>query len=185
MEKRLIGSEEIAGVLPGPIALVTTVNGNGHANVAPKSWISGVTRNLLVIGCHRDHHTAQNLLANGECVLNFPADDLVHQVWDAHLYREPGPNELEARGFTPLPALQVRPPRIAECRIHIEGRLESVKWYGDECVLFVETLCTSVDAAALESPDPCTHLRPIFYLAPGTFGVLERSHALTRKEKEA
>lgn len=178
----MLHEQEIPGILPGPLALVTTIDPDGHANVAPKSWISPVTRSMLVIGCHRDHHTAQNLLSTGECVLNFPADELVLQTWDAHHFRQPGPGELEARGFTPLPALRVRPPRIAECRTHIEGRLESVKWYGDECILFIEILCTSVDAAALESPDPCAYLRPIFYLAPGAFGVLERSHAVTRKE---
>ncbi|HWI50687.1 MAG TPA: flavin reductase, partial [Symbiobacteriaceae bacterium] len=74
--------------LAGPIALVTTIDGEGRVNVAPMSWISHICRKplLLVLGSHRSHHTVQNLLANGECVLNFPADDLAGQTWGAHHY---------------------------------------------------------------------------------------------------
>jgi uncharacterized protein len=163
--------------LAGPIALVTTVDEAGHVNVAPKSWISMVARNprLAVMGCHRQHHTARNLLTTGECVLNFPGDDLVGRTWEAHHFREPGPGEPEARGFTPVPALQVAPPRLKECRAHLECRLESVKWYGDECVLFLTVVAASADAAVLESADPAASLRPIFYLGEGTYGVIDRS----------
>lgn len=166
--------------LAGPLALVTTIDQAGHVNVAPKSWITHVCSqpNLLVLGCSRHHHTARNLLANGECVLNFPSDDLARLTWDAHRYLEPGPDEVALRGFTPLPAEQVAPPRLKECRAHIEGRVESVKWYGDECIFFVEEVARSIDKTAAAAPDLYTALRPIFYLGPSTYGVIERSHKL-------
>lgn len=168
--------------MAGPIALVTTVDTCGNVNVAPKSWISCVSARplLFVIGCNRYHHTAINLLTTKECVLNFPGDDLAVKTWEAHHYREPGPDEVTARAFTAIPSLLVAPPRLQECRAHIEGRLESVKWYHDECVLFVEAVAASADAEAFEVEDPYAYLRPIFFLEPGTYGTIERSVRLPR-----
>lgn len=163
--------------LAGPIALVTTVDPEGRVNVAPKSWISHMCRQpkLLVIGCSRTHHTAANLLATGECVLNFPGERLAHQTWDAHHFLEPSHDELSRRGFTGIPSEKVAPPRLQECRAHIEGRLESVKWYGEECVLFIEEVARSVDSEVAAAPDPYAMLRPIFYMGPGRYGLIERS----------
>lgn len=175
MPKVLVGDR--FSPLAGPIALVTTIDREGRHNVAPKSWISHVCRqpSLLVLGCHRHHHTAQNLLANGECVFNFPSDDLVALTWEAHRFLEPGPDEATRRGFTPIPAEKVAPPRLKECKAHIEARVESVRWYGDECVFLIEEVARSVDDTVAAAADPYAALRPIFFLADGTYGVIERS----------
>ncbi len=160
--------------LAGPIFLVTTVNAQGWTNVAPKSLINFITVSppRLVLGCSRGHHTSQNLLANGECVLNLPQDRLAGRAWAAAEPRPPAPDEAEARGFTPIPALRVRPPRLAECAAHIECRLEGVQWYGDECVLVLGVVAASADAEACDAEDPYAVLRPIFFLAPGIFGTI-------------
>lgn len=171
--------------LAGPLALVTTVDGQGRVNIAPKSWISHICRSprLLVLGCHREHHTARNLLANGECVLNFPADDIARRAWNAQSFLEPTPDEPALRGFTTIPAERVVPPRLRECRAHIEGRVESVKWYGDECVFFIEDVARSVDDAAAAAPDPYAVLRPIFYLGPGRYGVIEHANPVAERDE--
>ena len=166
--------------LAGPIVLVTTVDVAGNVNIAPKSWVALVSAdpNLIVLGCDRRHHTAQNLLANGECVLNFPSDNIALKTWQTHKYLEPCADEPNARGFTTVSSNKVRPPRLVECRAHIECRLESAKFYGDSCVLTLEVIAVSVDEKALEYKDPYGYLRPIFYLEPGTYGVIERSNSL-------
>lgn len=169
--------------LAGPIALVTTLDQEGRVNVAPKSWISHVCRkpDLFVIGCNRHHHTAANLLATGECVLNFPGDRLAEQTWSAHHFLEPTHDELSIREFTPIPAEKVAPPRLQECRAHMEGRLESVKWYGDECIFFIEQVARSADQEVAAAPDPYALLRPIFYVGPGKYGAIERCRAVSPK----
>lgn len=168
--------------LAGPIALVTTVDMEGRVNVAPKSWISHICRepDLLVLGCSRNHHTARNLLASGECVLNFPSAALAQQAWDAHRFLDPCEDELAIRGFTPVPAEKVAPPRLEQCRAHIEGRVESVKWYGDECIFFIEEVARSADAAVAAAPDLYAALRPIFFMGPGRYGVIEGAHQAER-----
>ncbi len=163
--------------LAGPIALVTTVDADGHVNVAPKSLINFITvRPLRVfLGCNREHHTARNLLGNGECVLNFPGDDLVAKVWAAAEVREPGEGEVAARGLTDIPAERVAPPRILECRYHVECRFEAVHWFQDECVFFLDVLAASVDRDAFSAKDPYAILRPVFFLEPGTYGTISSS----------
>ncbi len=169
--------------LAGPLFLVTTVNAQGWTNVAPKSLVSFITVSppRIVVGCNRGHHTAQNLLASGECVLNLPNDGLASRVWAAAEPREPAPDEVEARGFTPIPALRVRPPRLAECAAHIECRLEGVQWYGDECALILGVVAASADAAACDAEDPYAVLRPIFFLAPGIFGTIREGRPVAQR----
>ncbi|MHB9144592.1 MAG: flavin reductase family protein [Symbiobacteriia bacterium] len=161
--------------LPGPIVLVTTVDAAGNVNVAPKSWIGMVTDKILVLGCTTQHHTGRNILATGECVLNLPADDLVEKIWAAEEFREPGPSEPEARGFTTLPSIEVAPPRIQECHTHLECRLDSVKWFDEDCAFFLKVVAASADAEAVARPDPVRYLRPIFFLNPGLYGTIEES----------
>jgi flavin reductase (DIM6/NTAB) family NADH-FMN oxidoreductase RutF len=156
------------------VFLVTTVNPAGWVNVAPKSLITFVTVRppRIALGCSRHHHTSQNLLANGECVPNLPGDRLAPAAWRAAEPMTPGPGEVEARGLTPLPALRVAPPRLAECGAHIECRLESVQWFGDECVLLLGAVAASADEEACAAEDPYAVLRPIFFFEPGRFGTV-------------
>lgn len=51
-----------SSVLPGSIALVSTVDGRGQPNIAPKSFISMVAFGgpVLAFGCHRSGATARN-----------------------------------------------------------------------------------------------------------------------------
>ncbi len=163
--------------LAGPIVLVTTVNAHGWVNIAPKSWVSFVSSKpfRLVLGCHREHHTAMNLLENGECVINLPSDDLAQKVWNAHVPLLPSPDEPMVRGFATIPAVMVKPPRLVECHAHMECLVDNVLAFGDtELAFILKLVAASVDESVLHANDPMADLRPIFYVAPGTYGVVER-----------
>ena len=162
--------------LAGPIVLVTTVNAHGWVNIAPKSWVSFVSGKpfRLALGCHREHHTAMNLFANGECVINFPSDDIAQKVWNAQDPLPPEPEEPKARGFATIPALKVKPPRLVECRAHMECLVEDVLTFGDELAFILRVAAASVDESVLDADDPMVDLRPMFYVSPGTYGVIER-----------
>ena len=62
-----------------PVALVSTANADGSANLAPISsfWALGWT---VVLGLLRDTKTLQNFETNPECVINIPSPDLWQQV---------------------------------------------------------------------------------------------------------
>lgn len=161
--------------LVGQVVLVTTCNEDGTSNVATKSWISMMAFDppLLALGCNRQHWTARNILQRRAFVVNVPGSDLADCAWRAAALTHPRP--VEALGLTPIPALKVKPPRIAECKAHLECELVQHLAFGDEVILIGEIIAVSIDQQALEAGDAYTILQPFVFLEDGRYGVIERS----------
>lgn len=164
--------------LLGQIVLVTTLNEDGTSNIAPKSWISMMAfePSLVAIDCNLLHWTAQNILARKEFVINVPGAELAEIVWKSH--ELPHPRPVEAAGLTPIPSLKVKPPRIEECKAHLECVLDQYRTYGDEVILLGRIVAASLDKAALEANDPYEYLKMFVYLEAGSYGVIERVRRL-------
>jgi flavin reductase (DIM6/NTAB) family NADH-FMN oxidoreductase RutF len=62
-----------------PVVLLSTLNDDGSANIAPMSSVWWLGWNCM-LGLGAKGHTAQNLLREKECVLNLPAASLVENV---------------------------------------------------------------------------------------------------------
>ena len=62
-----------------PVVLISTLNEDGSANLAPMSsaWWLGQT---CMLGLGQSSKTVENLLREGECVLNLPSSDMVEAV---------------------------------------------------------------------------------------------------------
>jgi len=161
--------------LLGQIVLVTTLNRDGTSNLAPKSWISMMAFDppIVALGCNLKHWTARNILERGEFVINVPGVELVQAVWKSS--ELPHPRPVEAAGLTPVPAVKVKPPRIAECKAHLECALDRHLSYGDEVVLLGRILAVSVDRQAYQARDPYEYLRLLVYLEDGAYGVIGRA----------
>lgn len=120
-----------------PVVLVSTLNEDGSANLAPMSsaWWLGKS---CMLGFGARSKTPANLRRTGECVLNLPS---VHQVGAVdRLARltgsDPVPthkvamgyqherDKFGAAGLTPDASLDVRPPRVRECPVQLEAVLE-------------------------------------------------------------
>ena len=158
--------------LVGQVVLVTTCNSDGTTNVAPKCWASMVASDPphLAFNCNREHWTAQNILRSGEFVVNIPGVELAEKIWRAGGLPHPRPVELA--GFTALPANRVRPPRIAECRAHLECTLVDRKEFGNELWLLGRIVSASADPEVARARDPFRVMRSFVYLEPGTFGII-------------
>lgn len=161
--------------LIGQIVLVTTLNADGVSNVAPKSWISMMAFEppILALGCSVKHWTGRNILERGEFVVNVPGDDLAKVVWKSRTL--PHPRPVGAAGFTPIPALIVKPPRVEECRAHLECVLDQSLTYGDELIVLARIVAVSVDEEAVCANDPYAYLRMFAFLENSTYGVIERA----------
>ncbi|TGN73782.1 flavin reductase family protein [Streptomyces bauhiniae] len=142
-----------------PVVLLSTENEDGTFNLAPMSsaWALGRT---VVLGLGRDGQTARNLLARPDLVINLPAP---HQ-WPAverlapltgrdpvPPTKAPGcrfePAKFAAAGLREEPSDTVRPPRAAECPLHLEARAERIRPdLSGDCVI-VETTVLKVHAA--------------------------------------
>jgi flavin reductase (DIM6/NTAB) family NADH-FMN oxidoreductase RutF len=121
-----------------PVALITTIDKDGNANIGPMSsvWALGWTL-ILGIGC--DSKTYDNLIKQKECVVNFPSASAFQNVERiANLTGlNPVPAEkgatyryeadkFKAGGFTALPSQKVKPPRIGECKLQFEAVVKNI-----------------------------------------------------------
>ncbi|HEX6307151.1 MAG TPA: flavin reductase family protein [Longimicrobiales bacterium] len=122
-----------------PVLLISTINEDGSANLAPMSsaWWLGKS---CMLGLGARSHTPANLLRTGECVLNLPSVEQVGAV--DRIARTTGSDPVPPHkvamgyrhvrdkfglaGFTPLASIDVEPPRVRECPVHLEAVLEGV-----------------------------------------------------------
>ncbi len=120
-----------------PVALISTMNPDGSANLAPMSsifWLGW----RCVLGLAAQSATTRNLIANRECVINLPSVDQAAAV--DRLALTTGSQEVpqskalrgyrhEAQkfglaGLTPVAAETVTPPRAGECPVQLEAVIE-------------------------------------------------------------
>jgi len=116
-------------VLAFQTTIVTTVDKEGRVNAAPFGLVfpfSTGSNPQILVGVNSRWHTAHNIEATGEFVINYAAYSLLEKVAQTGLLYSEGVNELEMAGLTTLPALKVKPPRVAECYQHFECRLDHI-----------------------------------------------------------
>jgi len=175
-----------------PVVLITTLNPDGRANITPMSSAWGLG-DRLVLGLGAASQGAENLLRDGQCVLNYPDATL----WDRveRIARGTGrdpvpeykqrmgfshmPDKFEVGGFTRAPSDVVRPPRIAECPIQLEAERTGVYGSDDPDAgprLIVEVKSLRVHARADLVPPGTDHIdpvawRPLLYVFRHYFGT--------------
>jgi flavin reductase (DIM6/NTAB) family NADH-FMN oxidoreductase RutF len=126
-----------------PVALISTLNEDGSANLAPMSsaWWLGWS---CMLGLGAMGKTSENLIRTRECVINLPSQEQVTHVdrlamttgkdpvpekklsWG---YRYEG-DKFGLAGFTPEASLSVMPPRVHECPVQMEGIVHDVRPFG-------------------------------------------------------
>ncbi|MFD6096388.1 flavin reductase family protein [Nocardiopsis flavescens] len=142
-----------------PVALLSTLNGDGTPNLAPVSsvWALGMT---VVLGLGATGQTALNLRERPELVVNLPSEDLWERVERlAPLTgRSPVPrgkppgcrfeaDKFGAAGLTELGSDLVGPPRVGECPLQLEARVRGVRADGSGAHVVVEAEVVRVHAA--------------------------------------
>jgi flavin reductase (DIM6/NTAB) family NADH-FMN oxidoreductase RutF len=128
-----------------PVVLISTVNEDGSYNVAPMSsafWLGW----RCILGLAAVSQTPLNMTRTKECVLNLASVDNVEAV--NRLARTTGTNPVPEvklrRGYryvrdkfgiadlTPVESETVAAPRIKECPVHMEARIEAVHGLADD-----------------------------------------------------
>jgi flavin reductase (DIM6/NTAB) family NADH-FMN oxidoreductase RutF len=124
----------IGGIVPRPIALVSSISPDGRLNLAPFSFFNGIGSNpmtLLFCPVNRPDGNPKDTLRNvrpaaeggtGEFVVNVAVEAYARQVAAAAEGLPYGESEFELVGLTTAPAAKVRPPRVAESPICFECR---------------------------------------------------------------
>jgi flavin reductase (DIM6/NTAB) family NADH-FMN oxidoreductase RutF len=127
-----------------PVVLISTLNADGSANLAPMSsawWL----KQSCMLGMSNRSKTTENLLRERECVLNLPSADMaasvdllapltgsspVPEAKVAKGYRFE-PDKFGAAGLTPQASERVAAPRVAECPIQLECTVDAVHTFAE------------------------------------------------------
>jgi flavin reductase (DIM6/NTAB) family NADH-FMN oxidoreductase RutF len=125
-------------IVPRPVALVSTVDRKGAANLAPFSFFSGVGSNPpTVLFCPtlraagktepvQRKDTLRNVEETGEFVVNIVSEAISAAANDAAAEVPPEVDEFVLAGLTPAASSVVRPPRVAESPAQMECKLLQV-----------------------------------------------------------
>lgn len=126
-----------------PVVLISTTNPDGTANLAPMSsaWWVGTS---CMLGLDETSQTTLNLQRSRELVLNLPDTGLVDAVDRLAGYtgtRDVPPHKaakgyryladkFARSGLTPVSSHLVSPPRVDECPIQLEAKVEHTHPFG-------------------------------------------------------
>lgn len=127
-------------VVPRPIALVSTVDGDGCPNLAPFSFFTVVSSNPphLAFAPHRvgrtggKKDTLLNLEEVGEFVIASVTESLAEKVNACAAALPRSESEWVHSGLTPSPASVVRPSLVAESPVNVECEVVEIRSYGEE-----------------------------------------------------
>jgi flavin reductase (DIM6/NTAB) family NADH-FMN oxidoreductase RutF/uncharacterized protein YciI len=171
-------------LLPGVITLVSSVDGRGAPNLAPKSWVQMVSSAppMLMFSGQPDGVTEANILATGSFGLS-----LVHGAMAERAYgcvRWKGAERLERCGFTLEPASRIAAPLVAESRAWIECALRDSQRVGGALVIYGEILAASVRPEILALPPRRRYpaLDMAMFLEAGLYASVDRARPAVPEE---
>ena len=130
----------VGGIVPRPIAFVSTVAADGRLNLAPFSYFNAITSAPPTIcfapgrrhtdGGRKD--TLNNIETTGEFVVNVVTEDIAAAMNKTATDFPPPVDEFEVAGPTPAPSEVVKAPRVKESPINMECKLYQVIHIGEE-----------------------------------------------------
>ena len=179
-------------LIPRPIAWVSTRSKAGIDNLAPFSFYGGVSANPPIVslgigrraGKHKD--TSQNLIDTGECVIHLTSVELSEKVVQTSAELPPEDDEFEISGLEKVKSTDVKPPRLKDARVALEGKLyrhlEVGNGPGD--MLLVEIVRIHIDDDILDErgrPDP-SKLDPLARLGGRQYASLTEAWEIIRPD---
>ncbi|NNG08589.1 MAG: flavin reductase family protein [Arenibacter sp.] len=152
----------LGAVGPRPIALASTIDGQGRPNLSPFSFFNVFSANppILIFSPARrvrdntTKHSLENVLQHKEVVINVVNYAMVQQVSLASTEYKEGENEFVKAGLTMLKSDLVAPFRVAESPVQFECKVLKVEPLGKDGgagnLVFSEVLKIHMDADVLD-----------------------------------
>jgi flavin reductase (DIM6/NTAB) family NADH-FMN oxidoreductase RutF len=150
-------------VAPRPVAWVSTIDLEGNHNLAPFSYFNVFSANpaTLIFAVAREpgrpeKDTLANVRAVPEVVIHVATCELAYRMTMTSAPFPPETDEFVRAGLTPVPAVSVRPSRIAEAPIAFECRVVRLIDLGDgpasSTLVVCEATAVTIDDAVI-APD--------------------------------
>ena len=178
-----------------PVVLVSTLNEDGSANLAPMSsaWWLGQS---CMLGLGQQSKTVENLRRHPQLVLNLPSADMVETVDRLALTtgKDPIPEYKTRMGFkfepqkfshanlTAMPSELVTPPRVLECPVQLEATVHEMRNFEGHHALAIEARIVRVHIdESLLNADKRHHIdadkwRPLIMSFCEFYGLGEQLH---------
>lgn len=124
----------LGAVTPRPIAFASTIDNTGVVNLSPFSFFNcfGANPPLLIFSPARrgrdntTKHTYENVLEVPEVVINIVNFSMVQQASLTSTEYPRGVNEFKKAGFTEVPSVMIKPPRVGESPVSMECKVLQV-----------------------------------------------------------
>jgi flavin reductase (DIM6/NTAB) family NADH-FMN oxidoreductase RutF len=150
--------------IPNTITLITTRKANGAPNACLHAWglLVGDRDNYTsLLAMHDYFHTYANILREGEWCVNYPSLEHYPQSFKTINVNQPDNDEITDAGLTVEASQKVRAPRIAECMLSLECKLE---WHrplyeGSSWVLVAGKVVHVAMDDSVMSTDPAERMR--------------------------
>lgn len=171
----------ISCIVPRPIAWVSTAAPDGTLNAAPFSYFQALSSQpptvVISVGKRRDGRpkdTRRNIEATGEFVVNVVGEESGPRMVMSSVGYEPGESEFEKLGLEPVPSVRVEPPRIAECAVALECKLDRMLEIGPSGILLGEIVLFHVrdDLLTANHTVDAAKLRPLGRLGGSNYAPL-------------
>jgi len=187
-------------VAPRPVGWISTVNGQGEANLAPFSYFNIVSNlpPILMFSCNtpEDRHakdTLANVRETGEFVFNLVSFDLVEQMNQTSTPVGCEVDEFDYAGIVKAPSVKVRPPRVAASPCSLECRvIDTIAFGGRDAgpetnVTFGEVVGMHIAPGFLDDNGHFDTLKaqPISRLGGSDYAVTRENFSLERKFRRA
>ncbi len=146
----------VSGIVPRPIAFVSTVDADGRTNVAPFSFFTGITSKPPLLGVsilHREgapKDTLRNVRETGEFVVNVVPAAIWERMVEASGDWPHETSEFDVAGLTPVPSVRVRAPRVAECPLAFECVVHQEVPLGDASFVVGRIVLVHADDSVIE-----------------------------------
>jgi flavin reductase (DIM6/NTAB) family NADH-FMN oxidoreductase RutF len=150
-------------VAPRPIALVTSMNEDGHLNAAPFSAYNYLCTDPPIIGMgvmdrptggFVPKDTARNIRRTGEFVVNVVTEDIARQMNICATDFPAEIDELEMAGLTTTPSQIVKVPRIEQAHAALECREYTTMEIGRSRIILGRVVAIYIEDKFLDPAGP-------------------------------
>lgn len=180
-------------IIPRPIGWISTIDDNGINNLAPFSYFNMVSSDppCVMFSTRRDNNqykdTLNNVLNNGEFVVNLVTMDVVEQMNATSESVAANVDEFELANLTPIDSLYIKPKRVKESPIHLE--CEKIHHYfmdnnygGGACIVIGKIKTIHIDDAILMENNRINLdvYKPVARLAGSNYSTLGELFSIKR-----
>ena len=174
--------------------IVTTVDAKGLVNAAVFSNLTSVSTKpeRLVLAVYKPWDTIRNIRQTKEFVVNVPHKNLMEKVWicgDKYAGNPIPPkiNELKVAALTEIHSKKVRPPRVAECSMHLECKVKWIKDVGNHYLVLGEVVAASYTKGVFNGNwrQVVSKTKPLLEIGGGLFTYPEKEIRVNQKKVHA